>query len=100
MELFKFVAALVITLGLLGGTLWLLRRWGHLEGPARSIWHRETKVKHLRSLERLALSSECALHLIEVNDQPMLIAVSNQSVVPIPIHYDKKNLSQVAGGIR
>lgn len=100
MEFFKFVAALAITFGLLGGTLWLLRRWGHLERPARSIWQRETKVKQLRSLERLALSSECALHLIQVNDQPMLIAVSNQGVVPIPIPYDERHLSQVAGGVR
>ncbi len=100
MELFKFVVALIITFGLLGGTLWLLRRWGRLEQPTRSFWRRQPKAKQLCSRERLVLSSECTLHLIEIDQCPLLLAVSSKGVVPIPIPQNERYVRQVAGCAR
>ncbi len=100
MELVKFVVALTITFGLLGGTLWLLRRWGRLEQPGRSFWQRQPKAKQMCSLERLVLSSECTLHLVEVDQCPLLLAVSSKGVVAIPIPQNERFLSQSIGGAR
>ena len=100
MEYFKSFAALAITFGLLGSTLWLLKRGGHIDRPTRSFWRREAKARHLCFLERLTLSPDCSLHLIEVDEYPMLIAVSSKGVVPIPLPENRRPLSQAAGGVR
>ncbi len=100
MEVFNFVSALAITFGCLGGTLWVLRRWGRLKKPAGSFWRRDPKAKHLCSLERLILSSECTLHLVAFDEIPLLLAVSSKGVVPISIPHNEKQLTQVIGGTR
>ncbi len=100
MEVLKFVSALAITFGFLGATLWLLRRRGRLEKPAGSFWRRDPKAKHLCSLERLILSSECTLHLVAIDERPLLLAVSSKGIVPIPIPRSEKQLTQVVGGVR
>jgi len=100
MDVFKFVSALVITFVFLSATLWLLRRWGRLEKPARSFWRLDPKAKHLCSLERLILSSECTLHLVAIDERPLLLAVSSKGIVPIPIPHSEEQLTQVVGGAR
>jgi flagellar biogenesis protein FliO len=67
------VFGVLIVLGLLGATLWWLRRRGlaHVAGlPSRR------RASVLESVERLPLSATHMLHLVRVADRAVLLATS------------------------
>jgi flagellar biogenesis protein FliO len=73
METIQQVLAVTMVLGLLGGTLWWLRRRGlaTIAGlPARR------KAGGLQRLERLPLTATHTLHLVKVGEREVLIACS------------------------
>ncbi len=72
MDSFGQLSAVVLVLGLLGVGLWGLRRMGiakiGMSGGGRG--------RSLRVVERLALTPQHSLHLVQVADRTMLIATS------------------------
>ena len=75
MEGLQQVLGVLFVLALLGGTLWWLRSRGlaqfGLKGPAGSGRQRSLKV-----VERLSLTPQHSLHLVEVAGRSVLIATS------------------------
>jgi hypothetical protein len=73
MESLQQVLAVLVVFGILGGTLWWLRRRGlaHVSGLAL-----RRKGGILQSVESLPLSAGSALHLIRVADRALLITSS------------------------
>ena len=65
--------AVVMVLGLLGGTLWWLRRRGLATVAGLPI---ATRSGTLQRLERLPLTPTHTLHLVKVGDRELLIACS------------------------
>lgn len=85
METLQQMAAVAAVLGLLGGTLWWLRRRGlaSLPFPARR------SGRGLESVGRLALGPQHVLHLVRYQNRVLLLATSpagcsllDQSPVP------------------
>ena len=74
MEAIQQTLVVVFVLGLLGGTLYWLRRKGlaqfNLRGMGRANGHR------MQAIERLALTPQHSLHLVNVSGRVLLIAVS------------------------
>jgi flagellar biogenesis protein FliO len=66
--------AVLLTLSLLGGVLWWLRRRGMARFTGR--FPSGTKTRRMKALERLALSPQHSLHLVEVEGRTVLIAAS------------------------
>jgi flagellar biogenesis protein FliO len=73
MEAVQQALAVVAVLGLLGGTLYWLRGQGvarfHVKGIARG-------ERRMQAVERLALTPQHSLHLVNVSGRMLLIAVS------------------------
>lgn len=74
-QMIQQVVAICLVLGLLGGTLWLLRRKGlakfngiGIKGPKGA--------KAMTVLERMPLTAQHSLHLVRVRDETILIGVS------------------------
>lgn len=84
MELLKTATALAITFGLLAGLILLLRSIANSKANRLVRWQRQTPKRHLESIERLALAPDCVLHLVAVNGESLLLAVSNRAVVSVP----------------
>ena len=82
MEISHQVLSVLSVFALLGGALWVLRRgsFATLRGRFRAgAWGpSQSRPRSLRSVERLALSPQHALHLIEMNGRQMLVAVHPQ----------------------
>ena len=74
MESIQQALSVLLVLGLLGGTLWWLRRRGMapfgLRAPGTG------RRKSIQVLERMALTPQHSLHLVRVADRTMLIAAS------------------------
>ncbi|MEO8592018.1 MAG: flagellar biosynthetic protein FliO [Candidatus Solibacter sp.] len=73
METLQQTLGVLVVFGLLGATLWWLRRRGlaHVSGITR-----RRKGGTLQSMECLPLSAGNALHLVRVGDRAILIAAS------------------------
>jgi flagellar biosynthetic protein FliO len=72
MELVSQITAVAAVLGLLGATLWWLRRRGIAGlGPAGRAGRRR-----LECLERLSLGPQQTLHLIRLGEKALLLASS------------------------
>lgn len=73
MESLQQALAVLAVFGILGGTLWWLRRRGlaHVSGIVR-----RRKGGILQSVESLPLSASTSLHLVRVADRALLIASS------------------------
>ena len=76
METTEQLLAVMVVLGLLCGSLWLLKRKGlvrtNFRRPARSGEPR------LEVLDRLALTPQHSLHLIRMADRTLLVGLSPQ----------------------
>jgi flagellar biogenesis protein FliO len=72
MEAIQQIAAVAAVLGLLGVTLWWLRR----RGMAGILPARRGSARRLESLERLTLGPQQTLHLIRLGDRALLVAAS------------------------
>ncbi len=70
MELMQQAAAIVLVFGLLGLSIWALRRRGLI--PAVRA---RRATRSLELIERLALSPRHTLHLVRVADRVLLIGV-------------------------
>ncbi|HUO31241.1 MAG TPA: flagellar biosynthetic protein FliO [Bryobacteraceae bacterium] len=74
MEPVRQILAIVLVLGLLGGTLYWLRRVGGarltVKRPGRA------STRQMRSIEQLRLTPQHSLHMVKVGDQILLVALS------------------------
>jgi flagellar biogenesis protein FliO len=73
METLQQMLAVMAVLGLLGGTLWWLRRRGIASVAALPL-RRQSGV--LSAVERLPLSATHSLHLVRAGDRAILLACS------------------------
>lgn len=74
MESIQQALAVVLVLGLLGGTLWWLRRKGMAQFGFKTPGG--GKRKSIQVIERTALTPQHSLHLVKVADRTVLIAAS------------------------
>jgi len=74
MESIQQALSVLLVLGLLGGTLWWLRRRGMARFAFRTPG--TGRRKSIQVLERMALTPQHSLHLVRVADRTMLIAAS------------------------
>ena len=74
MEAVQQGLSVLVVLGLLGGTLWWLRRRGMVYWGARAA--AGGRSKRLRAIERLPLTPQHSLHVVEVEGRTVLIATS------------------------
>ena len=72
MEVLQQAAAVAAVLGLLGATLWWLRR----RGFAGVMVGRKPDRRRLECLERLPLGPQHTLHLVRVGETALLLASS------------------------
>jgi len=74
MESIQQALGVILVLGLLGGTLWWLRRRGMAQFAFRAPG--TGRRKSIQVLERMALTPQHSLHLVRVAERTMLIAAS------------------------
>jgi flagellar biosynthetic protein FliO len=72
MEVVQQMTAAVAVLGLLGATLWWLRRRGFAAVALGS----RLRGRRMESLERLPLGPQHTLHLVRLGDTELLLAAS------------------------
>lgn len=68
--------AVIVVLGLLVGSLWLLRRKGF---ASVKLGFGASHSRRLELVERMALTPQHSLHLVRVEDRLLLIGLSPQS---------------------
>ncbi len=68
-------AAILLVLGLLIGTLTLLRRKGFAQFSAGAV-RRGGRPREMQVVEKIGLSPQHSLHLVNVRDEVFLIGVS------------------------
>jgi len=73
METIQQICAVLVVLGLLGGSLYWLRSRGMAQFAAAGIGR--GGKRRMQSLERLALTPQHSLHLVNVGGRVLLIAV-------------------------
>jgi flagellar biosynthetic protein FliO len=69
------ILAILLVLALLAGTLFLLRRKGLAQFPA-ALPKVPGRTRQIQVLDRVALTPQHSLHLVEVRDEVFLIGVS------------------------
>ena len=74
MEAIQQTLVVVFVRGLLGGTLYWLRRKGLAQFNVTGVGR--TGARRMQTLERLALTPQHSLHLVNVSGRVLLIAVS------------------------
>lgn len=67
--------AILLVLALLAGTLFLLRRRGLVQFPVE-IPRRANGTKQMQLIERLAITPQHSLHMVNVRDQAFLVGIS------------------------
>jgi flagellar biogenesis protein FliO len=71
-ETFRQVSSILFVFALLGLGLWALRRWNY---PGRQT---SSRGGHLLSLERLSLSPQHSLHVVEIDGSRLVVATHPQ----------------------
>ncbi len=71
------ILAALFVIGLLLGTVWVLRRKG-LAAP-NPMWRRAGRSNSMQAIERLQLTAQHSLHLVRLGDELILIGVSPSS---------------------
>ena len=76
MEWTEQLLAVIVVLGLLCGSLWLLKR----KGLARTGFRRSARPgqPRLEVIDRLALTPQHSLHLVRLADRTLLVGLSPQ----------------------
>ncbi len=74
MEPVRQVLAVLLVLGLLGGTLYWLRTKGAARFGVNGLGRSATK--QMRSIEQLRLTPQHSLHMVKVGDRVLLVALS------------------------
>jgi flagellar biogenesis protein FliO len=78
MELVHQVLSVLLVFALLGAALWSLRRGG-MRTLVPGRWRQTgAQAKSVQSLERLALSPQHSLHLVQVDGRQLLVATHPQ----------------------
>ena len=72
MEVIQQAISVAVVLGLLGATLWWLRRRGYAAWASG----RKHAARRLQNLERLPLGPQHTLHLVRVGETELLLASS------------------------
>ena len=73
MEAIQQILVVVFVLGLLGGTLYWLRGRGVAQFNVKGVGR---GARRMQTIERLALTPQHSLHLVNVSGRVLLIAVS------------------------
>ena len=73
MEMVNQILSVLLVLGLLGATLWWLKKKNLVRLGVRG--RRKRDGARLEAIERLPLSAQHALHLVRVADRAVLVAV-------------------------
>ena len=97
MEAYNSLASIAITFGLLVATLWAFRRFPASGSIASLFRVSSSSTRRLRSIEKLALAPDCALHLIEVEGQLHLFAVGNKCLQLISLGAENRGSIKVTG---
>jgi hypothetical protein len=97
MEAFNAISAIALTFGLLGLALWALRSKVSRGTVARLLQTASKPPRQLRAIERLVLTPDCTLHLVEVDGRRHLFAVANKCLLPIPLSQGTGESSFVKG---
>jgi flagellar biosynthetic protein FliO len=71
-EMLRQIFSVLFVFALLGAALWALRRWNHPGGQTAS------RGKSLQSIERLSLSPQHSLHLVEIEGSRFMVATHPQ----------------------
>ena len=74
MEPIRQVVAVLLVLGLLGGTLYWLRAKGAAKLNMRGFGRGGTR--QMQSIEQLRLTPQHSLHMVKVGDRVLLVALS------------------------
>ena len=75
-DLVQPLGAVVLVLGLLGATLYFLRRHGVASFSGGGGFRVPSKERHMKVVERMALGTQHALHLVRVGDRLILIGTA------------------------
>jgi len=74
MEPVRQILAAVVVLGLLGGTLYWLRRVGAARLTVKGLGRASNR--QMRSIEQLRLTPQHSLHMVKVGDRILLVVLS------------------------
>jgi flagellar biogenesis protein FliO len=98
MEPLRTIAALAITFCLLGGALWILRFLSSTRTGRELQWPRSAPRRQLQLVEKLALGPNGTLHLVAVNGELILLAISSHAIVSIQPTGTPAQHGRAAGG--
>jgi len=74
MEPIRQILAVLLVLGLLGATLYWLRGKGAMKLAGKGVGR--SGQRQMRSLEQLRLTPQHSLHMVQVGDRVLLVALS------------------------
>jgi flagellar biosynthetic protein FliO len=75
-DLVQPLGAVVLVLGLLGATLYFLRRNGVASFSGGAAFRSQSKERQMRVVERMALGPQHTLHLVRVGERMILISTA------------------------
>lgn len=75
-DLVQPLCAVVLVLGLLGATLYFLRRNGVASFSGRGAFRMQPKERHMKVVERMPLGPQHALHLVQVGERMLLLSTA------------------------
>lgn len=78
MEALRAVLAIGFVFALLAASLWVVRAAARSGRWLSAVPASASRRRSLRSLERLSLSPGCTLHLLELDDKRLLVAVTKE----------------------
>ena len=91
MELYEQLIGVVVVLGILAGSLWLLKQKGLVRATIR---YRGAGKPPLELIDRLALTPHHSLHLVRLADRTILVGLSPNGCALLErldrsgLHYD------------
>ena len=78
MDSFREIAAVLLVFALLGAALWAARRWTASSFRAGSGLLTKAHSRSLQGIERLALSPQHTLHLVQIDGRRLLVVTHPQ----------------------
>lgn len=75
-DLVQPLGAVILVLGLLVATLYFLRRHGVASFTGGGAFRPQSRERHMKVVERMALGPQHALHLVRVGERMILISTS------------------------
>jgi flagellar biosynthetic protein FliO len=79
MDAIQPIAAVVLVLTLLAGSLFFLKKRGAASFPLPGLVSRQSGQRRMEVIERLALGPQHALHMVRVGDRTLVVATAPSS---------------------